>query len=99
MAIECKGGTNMRAVCTWGEGPDVLVVIEGTIVILYEDPKHTKPPRGDYKHGYVEQGSFDFTAEEAEVLGNQLLEKAKQARDMDKQLKEHFNNEQAKKSC
>lgn len=70
------------ATCTWGEGPDVLLSFNGDRFILYEDPKHDKAPRGDYRHGHVTNGSMDLTAEEAEELGMQLIHAAREAREL-----------------
>ena len=73
----------MEATCTWGEGPDVLVELTGTNVILYEDPKHNTPPQGDYKHGFITEGSFDLTIAEAEHLASELLTAANKAKELD----------------
>lgn len=84
----------MKATCTWGDGPDVLVDLNGTGVILYEDPKHHKPPRGDFKHGYITEGSFDLTAEEAEILSNELKTAAAAARSLDKSYREYMEDKE-----
>lgn len=73
----------MEATCTWGDGPDVLVVLGGTEVIAYEHPRHNKPPRGDFKHGFITEGSFDLTADEAEIFAKDLMRAAKEARSLD----------------
>ena len=83
----------MKATCTWGDGPDVLVELKGTGVILYEKPKHNKPPRGDFKHGFITEGSFDLTVEEAEIFGNELLLAAKQAREIISSYCEYMKGE------
>lgn len=72
----------MKAECTWGDGPDVLLVLDGTPVVLYENPDNFK----HWTHGTVCNGSADFTAAEARALAEQLLQAAQQAEDMDKQL-------------
>jgi len=70
----------MKAKCTWGDGPDVLVVLDGMPVMLY----HTPVDFNHAKHGMVKQGSFDLTADEAIALALQLLRAAESARDMDR---------------
>jgi len=82
----------MKAECTWGDGPDVLVVLDGTPIVIYEDPDNQR----------VSQGSFDLTANEAEALGADLIAAAKraryldkQARDLDKLAAEHFDGDES----
>jgi len=70
----------MKATCTWGDGPDIALDLDGTRFVLYEDPKHNKPPQGDYVHGYVQKGSIDLTMNEAEELGRQLISAAENSR-------------------
>ena len=79
----------MKAECTWGEGPDVLVSLDDTIVMLYEGPWNPIPPRGASKHGFVKNGSFDLTADEAEAFGAALISAAQQSRELDKSFAEH----------
>lgn len=69
----------MKAICAWGFGADVLVEIDGTTVVLYEEPAN----KDRYRHGSVTRGSLDLTADEAEDLANQLQLAAKAARDLD----------------
>lgn len=59
----------VKASCTWGDDPDVVVSLSGTKFILYEDPIDTDR----WEHGLVEYGSFELTAEEARELANKLL--------------------------
>lgn len=61
------------ATCTWGEGPDVMITFKDHHVVLHEDPKHHKPPQGDYTHGYVTYGTVDLTAKEALSLAASLI--------------------------
>ncbi len=79
----------MRAVCTWGDGPDVLVDLNNTTVVLYEDPWSDPPPRGKWAHGCVSKGSFDLTAEEAKALAAELISAAEQAEHLDKSYTDH----------
>lgn len=76
----------IKANCTWGEGPDVMVVLEEHPFILYEEPQHQQPPRGDYINGFVAKGSFDLTVDEAKALAIGLNEAARQA---ENQLQEY----------
>lgn len=72
----------MKATCTWGDGPDVLVELKGTPVIAYEKPRHNELPRGDYKHGFIKEGSFDLTVDEAESFAKELMRAAKETRNI-----------------
>jgi hypothetical protein len=64
---------NIKASCTWGDGPDILIIFENHPVILHEDAKNDPPPRGQWKHGYVSKGSTDLTQAEARILAAQLI--------------------------
>ena len=79
---------NIKASCTWGDGPDVLVVFDGMPFICHEDPKNYPPPRGQWKHGYVSEGSFDLTQDEARKLANELLAAA----DACESMEDSYNN-------
>ncbi|KKL06287.1 hypothetical protein LCGC14_2597540 [marine sediment metagenome] len=83
----------LTASCTWGEGPDVLMVLEddgkGDALMAYEHPHHHPPPRGDCTYGYIRKGSICLTADQAESLGYQLIESVKQARGLDKEYTAH----------
>lgn len=68
----------LKAVCTWGDGPDVLLVNEGKDYMLYGQVTM----RNRYLYGVSHQGSLDLTANEAEGLGRELLEAARQVKDM-----------------
>lgn len=81
------------ASCTWGEGPDVLLVLDGKPLVCYEDPKNDPPPRGQWKHGYVSKGSIDLTRNEALELAEQLFRAAAACRELDDGLKEYFELE------
>lgn len=79
----------MKAVCTWGDGPDVLVDLNNTTVALYEAPWSDPPPRGRWAHGCISEGSFDLTAEEAKALAAELINAAEQADHLTKSYKDH----------
>ncbi len=83
----------MKVTCTWGEGPDVVLDLDGTLMVLYEDP-HDKDA---WTHGAVSDGSLDLTAAEAEELGILLIQVAKQARDLDKSAKKYFDGKETAK--
>lgn len=90
----------IKASCTWGEGPDVLVSFDrdasaaigsrvNTQFILYEDPIKRIPGRprtAGYKHGFVETGSFDLTADQAITLANELLAAAQFSKELEASL-------------
>lgn len=86
----------LRASCTWGDGPDVLLVLEddgeGDALMAYEDPYFPKPPKGGAAHGYIRKGSMCLTATNAEALGHQLINSAKQAWELNKEYAKHMEN-------
>jgi hypothetical protein len=69
----------VKASCTWGEGEDVLVTLEGHNFMLYENPKNYHRA----VHGIVEVGSFFLTAKEAKELAIDLMLAAKNAEELD----------------
>jgi len=73
----------IKATCTWGDGPDVMLTFKDYRFVLYEDPKHTKPPQGGYAYGYVTKGSTDLTADEALMLAARLIDAANAAKELD----------------
>jgi len=56
----------MDVFCTWGEGPDVIVSLSGTELLLMEEPKIVDK----WKHGIVNNGQIDLTAEDARKLAS-----------------------------
>lgn len=78
----------VKASCTWGDGPDVMVSFskdkEGRSIpfILYENPIY-----GSWLHGHVENGSFDLTTKEALKLAAELIEAAGGCKYMEETLK------------
>jgi len=68
-----------RCKCTWGDGEDVLVMLDGTSLMLYEEPSNPKPPKGQSKYGYVSEGSLALTAHAARILGQSLIKAADEA--------------------
>ena len=99
----------MKAECTWGDGPDVLVVLDGTPIMSYEDSVNVsdgrtrldKVPRDDEKlnwctHGFIRHGSFDLTADQAEALARGLFLAARRARDLDQSIKEYDKKHEIK---
>jgi len=98
----------MRAECTWGDGPDVLVVLEGTPIMLYENPVNVSEgkdllkdiPRDDDKlcwctNGLIRQGSFELTAHEAFMLAGSLMSAANVAIGLDVSYREYVEKEQS----
>ncbi len=88
--------SRIKASCTWGDGPDVLVSFENHPFILHEGPKNDPPPRGQWFHGYVSVGSFDLTADQAIKLSYQLKAAARTARKLDQSIREHENGSRSK---
>ena len=74
----------MKATCTWGDGPDVLVELDGSIIQLYETPG-----RFDWAvHGTAGQGSICLTAKEAYAFAADLVIAAAHAESLERSLKE-----------
>ncbi len=73
-----------KAVCTWGEGPDVLVSLENDVFILFEEPD-----KSHFAHGVVTQGQMDLSAAEAERLAAELLIAAREARRLESICQQH----------
>ena len=71
----------MIAVCTWGDGPDVLLVVEpaGPAFMLLE------PPAGFDRclHGYCGHGVIELTAAAARALAAGLLAAAERAEELE----------------
>ena len=84
-----KDSDEVRASCTWGEGPDVLLIIKSRELMLYEAPYHHKPPKGDSTHGFIRNGSLCLTALEARKLAHELNKSARGAEELDRLCKEH----------
>jgi hypothetical protein len=71
--------------CTWGDGPAVLLSLNGKNMVLHEELQKS----GRWVHGSVTQGSACLTADEALALASQLQLKALQAKELDQQCKDH----------
>ena len=85
----------MKAECTWGDGPDVLVSLEGTVIVPYHEPKEKwdgkivkeGPAKGKFAHGIITEGSFDLTADESLELAHELRIAAERAKELDTSVK------------
>lgn len=82
---------DIRAVCTWGCGPDVLVSVDGRTFLLFEDPTDFN----HWTHGVIRKGQLDFTADEAIEFANELLSAAKEAKFLEKQLETYHGTTEA----
>ena len=74
----------MRADCTWGEGPPVMISLDGSGMVLNEEPS-----RGGFIHGVVSSGSADLTIKEAIDLSIQLTQAAQAAEDLEAMCVHH----------
>ena len=84
----------MKATCCWGEGPDVMLELKGSFVMLYE-----KPSGFDQGiHGFVSEGSLEMTAKEARELAAQLTKAADESDEWDRKSTEDFERWEAEKS-
>ena len=77
----------LKATCTWGDGPDVLLVNEGKLYMLYDDPSI----KDKAIHGYSLNGSICLTKEEAYKLANDLIMAAKNAEELEECANEYSN--------
>ena len=79
----------MRASCTWGDGPDVLVILDGKHLMCYENPDNFEKA----VHGFVTEGSFELTSMEALKLASDLLIAARASLFLDESIrKEHHES-------
>lgn len=80
----------MKAECTWGFGPDVVLSLDGSELVLSELPYD----KTRWIYGVVSKGSLDLTATQAEELAEQLLLAAKRVRELESMCEEHDGNNQ-----
>ena len=80
---------DIGASCTWGDGPDVLVTLDGKPFMCYEDPTG----KDKATHGVVRKGSLELTRNEALDLAQQLFAAAAACKELDNSLKEYFKLE------
>jgi hypothetical protein len=59
----------INAICTWGEGPDIILTNSGSSYVLYENVTMS----GRWRHGESHKGSIELTVDEAQALVNDLL--------------------------
>jgi len=76
----------MKAECTWGDGPDVMLSLSGSELFLLEETYSHNPPRGTSMYGHVSQGQVCLTIEEAKKLAEDLLMAAQQAENYEDQI-------------
>jgi hypothetical protein len=76
------GEKRPTAHCTWGEGPDVLIVLDGTPLMLHEEAHSFALG----KNGFVNQGSMDLTRQQAVELARELLMAAETGKNLDDEL-------------
>ena len=75
----------MKTTCEWGDGPDVIMSLSGSKMILHESPND----KDAWTHGTVSEGSLDLTADVAERLGVELIAAASQVRRLNEEYAEH----------
>jgi hypothetical protein len=82
----------VRAICAWGDGIDVLVSLKKKKFMLYEKPfEYNKG-----LHGFVENGSFCLTSEEAITLAYDLLSAASNSKQLDVDVQNYFESQKDK---
>ena len=72
--------------CTWGEGPDVLVVGKDERILNLSDTVL----EDRFTHGCQENWHLDLTVEGAKELAYGLLSKAREAEDLENGWNTHF---------
>lgn len=78
---------DVGASCTWGDGPDVLITLDGRRFTCYEAVQFSKRagqipgPFSTGLHGFVTKGSIAFTRNEALELAQQIFTAAAQCRE------------------
>jgi hypothetical protein len=78
----------VKAECTWGEGPDIILSFMNHGVILFEDPVYTH-----FAHGIVGQASTDLTLEEAKSLLYSLQSAIMQVEDIEAAANAYFEGQ------
>lgn len=78
----------IKANCTWAEGPDIMIILNNTRIVLYEDIKLTN----NWKHGVCDNGSIDLTVEEAKELVISLQQSIKEVEKLEKSYSDYINN-------
>ena len=87
----------MKALYTWSMGPDILVKLNGTPLLLHEDSKQHKPPGFGSTHGHVKEGSIDLTLLEAQTFADQLVKAIEQVKQNENVLTTYMNKTKGKK--
>ena len=75
-----------KAVCMWGDGPAVLMGLEGQEMVLLEKP--TVEGSG-FLYGKISKGCLDFTTNEARQLAFELINAANEADSLEQVGKDH----------
>lgn len=75
----------MKVSCTWGDGPDIVLDLSGSTLILFEDPIN----KDKWKNGTVSNGNMDLTAQEAKQLAQDLLMAAQEVEELEKICLDH----------
>lgn len=74
----------MKASCTIGDGPNIIVSLDGKELLLLEEPNRT-----NFKSGVVEHGQIELSVEEARNLVISLLSAIKQVQDFEEMGEEY----------
>jgi hypothetical protein len=75
----------MKAANMWGEGLGILIILDNSTCVLYEDPKIEISEHGiGWKHGTVQNGSIELSIDEARQLRESLDKEIKQYEQYDR---------------
>lgn len=69
----------IKATCTWGDGPDIILELKEHSLICYENPLH----HDRFIHGVISNGSTDLTLAEAKQLVSTLLSSITQVEELE----------------
>jgi len=75
----------IKATCTWGEGPDIILHVRDHIVILFEDPDKTH-----YRNGTVKSASTDLSLEQAKELLHSLQQSIQHVEELEQSLLTYY---------
>jgi hypothetical protein len=77
----------IKASCTWGDGPDILLIFNDKPFICYENPI-----LGQWKHGHVTKGAADLTQQEARDLAASLISAADACKALEDSYEDYVAN-------
>jgi len=71
--------------CTWGDGEDVMIIVDGSMFVPYEEPWQLDPPYPQFEHGIITKGSIGLRIDKAEELLRDLTISVAKAKQLDQE--------------